>query len=317
MCHTHTHNHETPPQHCKVEAELQREAAAFKAAKGSKPPATTEEAEEAADMEARVAQLAEAAKAYDDAGCLYDCVVWHDGERWWAALDVQEDGDLRAFEPMTDYRVRRDWRTFNSRLDNLNFAVNIYEEGAVLSIVVDAGSHGTHVAGITAAYHKEQPALNGLAPGVQLVSLKIGDSRLGSMETGVSVVRALCEVVRLKCNMINMSYGEAVAVNETGRVMKLIEEVRVGVCLCLLYVCEREDGGVTTFRPRERCQQRLPTILAPPSSHTHSYTQRWCTSTASSTSVPPATTGQRSPRSGRPRDLAPPPSPPAPTSPRP
>lgn len=209
-----------------MEAELQRAAAAFKAGKGgSKPPANAEEAEEAADMEARVAQLAEAGKGYEDAGCLYDVVVWHDGEAWWAAVDVQEDGDLRGFKPMTDYRVRRDWATFNSRLDNLNFAVNIYEEGAVLSIVVDAGSHGTHVAGITAAYHKEQPELNGLAPGAQLVSLKIGDSRLGSMETGVSVVRALCQVVRLKCDMINMSYGEAVAVNDTGRVVRLIEEV--------------------------------------------------------------------------------------------
>ena len=31
--------------------------------------------------------------------------------------------------------------------------------------VVDAGSHGTHVAGITAAHHPEDPALNGMAPG--------------------------------------------------------------------------------------------------------------------------------------------------------
>lgn len=34
-----------------------------------------------------------------------------------------------------------------------------------LPAVVDAGSHGTHVAGITAAHHPEDPALSGIAPG--------------------------------------------------------------------------------------------------------------------------------------------------------
>lgn len=49
--------------------------------------------------------------------------------------------------------------------DALNFGVHIYDDGKVLSIVADAGSHGTHVAGIAAAYHADQPELNGVAPG--------------------------------------------------------------------------------------------------------------------------------------------------------
>ena len=52
-----------------------------------------------------------------------------------------------------------------SFLDSCNFALNIYDGGRTLSIVVDAGAHGTHVAGITSAYFDQDPAMNGIAPG--------------------------------------------------------------------------------------------------------------------------------------------------------
>lgn len=48
---------------------------------------------------------------------------------------------------MTDYRVAHEYRCF-SEGDAFNYAVNILEDGAVLSIVTDAGAHGTHVAGL-------------------------------------------------------------------------------------------------------------------------------------------------------------------------
>ena len=44
----------------------------------------------------------------------------------------------------------------------------------------------------------QEPALNGMAPGAQLVSCKIGDSRLEGMETGTGLTRALLAVLEVR-----------------------------------------------------------------------------------------------------------------------
>jgi hypothetical protein len=201
-------------------SEAQRAAAAA-AGKGASAPAPgSKEADELNELKKRVSMLKELQG--EDLGPLYDVVCWHDGSVWRAAVDAQGDGDLRSAVGLTNYRTERQFAVFDDET-LLAYAVNIYDDGNVVSIVTDAGSHGTHVASITGAYHPNLPNsdLNGVAPGCQIVSVRIGDMRIGSMETGTGLIRALQAVVENGCHLINMSYGEPSARPMYGRFMEL------------------------------------------------------------------------------------------------
>lgn len=86
--------------------------------------------------------------------------------------------------------------------------MKIFDNGKLLQIVTNNSSHGTHVAAIASAYfpnHSKDSSnssgtvtgstmlcdRDGVAPGAQIVSIKISDSRLGPMETGISLLRAV------------------------------------------------------------------------------------------------------------------------------
>ena len=206
---------------------------------GHKKP-TTDELKTREDLETRLAQLEALQKDYDDPGPIFDCVVFHDGDVWRAAIDTDEDGDLADEKLLTNYKLERQFATFGDE-DLLNFAVNIYEDGNLLSIVTDAGAHGTHVAGIVAANIPDHSELNGMAPGAQLVSVKIGDTRVGSSSMGTGEVRGAIAVLQNKCDLINMSYGGPTPAPDVGRIIDIYSEIvnKHGV----IWVCSAGNEG--------------------------------------------------------------------------
>jgi len=174
-----------------LETQLLRELAAWDAAH---PQPSADQAKEREELKARLEQLRSLRDSWEDPGPLYDCVVFHDGSAWRAAIDTDEDGDFADEAALTDFWRERGFASFGKEA-LLNFGVNIYDGGELLSIVVDSGMHGTHVAGIVAGHFPDQPELNGVAPGAQLVSVKIGDTRLGGMETATGFTRGLKETL--------------------------------------------------------------------------------------------------------------------------
>lgn len=182
------------------------------------------------DLQNKLDFLRKQDESYDDRGPVIDVVVWNDGDLWRVAVDTQNfeigtnQGKLADFVPLTNYRIERKYAIL-SKLDSCSFVTNVYDEGNLVSLVTDCSPHGTHVAGIASAFHPEEPLLNGVAPGAQLISCKIGDTRLGSMETGTGLTRAVIAAVEHKCDLINMSYGEPTLLPDYGRFIDLVNEV--------------------------------------------------------------------------------------------
>ncbi|XP_026317866.1 tripeptidyl-peptidase 2 isoform X2 [Hyposmocoma kahamanoa] len=196
------------------------------ASKGSN--LSPEEKQQKEELEARVEALTNAEKKFTDLGPTYDCVLFHDGTVWRACIDTSEAGELLAGVCLGEYSATHE-HSHLTALDEMTVSVNVHEDGSVLEVVGLCSTHGTHVACIAAGHFPDEPDKNGVAPGAQLVSLTIGDSRLGSMETGTALVRACIKVMELskkmKIDVINMSYGEHAHWSNAGRIGDLICEV--------------------------------------------------------------------------------------------
>lgn len=139
--------------------------------------------------------------------------------RYVAMFDTNGDRSFEDEEMIADFNVRQDSVRLTSRIDPdaasaASIAVNIMPADRKLSIHFDSGGHGTHVAGIAAGYELGgQPDFNGVAPGAQVISLKIGDGRQHRSPTSSgSKLEAIKYAARYSREnkvpvVVNISYG--------------------------------------------------------------------------------------------------------------
>ena len=176
------------------------------------------------DLLARLELLEEMATSFDAPSPIYDCVVFKKHSVWKVVVDTDADGDLMDEVLLEDYSIQQRFASFGA-VTLVNFGVHTYSQGNLLSIIVPSSAHGTHVAGIIGAHYPEVTARDGIAPGAQIVSIKIGDTRLDGMETGIALQRALRMVKDLDCDLINMSYGEPTSTPNQGWFIEQVNEL--------------------------------------------------------------------------------------------
>ena len=146
-------------------------------------------------------------EAFRDAGPVYDLIVYDAGDGRRVVLDADEDGDLDEEPALADFRGSGDWATLGDEA-LLNWAVGTDgDDPDQVVLFFDAHGHGTHVAGIIGSWDGVDSRLNGVAPGVEFVAIKIGDGKYGGSTSGFAIAKALDYAVEAGCQVANMSFG--------------------------------------------------------------------------------------------------------------
>ncbi len=165
--------------------------------------------------------------------------VVYQGEdgRWEAILDTDGDGSLAGEKAFHDFADARESFTLGGRdlhgqAPVMTFALNLWPDEKKAALYMADGSHGTHVAGIAAGFRIDgKDGFDGIAPGAQILALKIGDNTLsGGATTPGSMVAAWRYAVKKAEELqmplvIQMSYGVGSENEGTAEAEKLLDEL--------------------------------------------------------------------------------------------
>ena len=154
---------------------------------------------------------------------VFPVVVVRAPDGWVAFLDTNLDGSFEDEMPLHDYRQGRETIALGTRPLTLvaNFAESSAGAGGAgggpgaptLDLLFDTSGHGTHVAGIAAGHDLFGVAgFDGVAPGAQLIGLKIANNARGGVSVHGSMLRAMDYAARFAAArnlplVLNLSFG--------------------------------------------------------------------------------------------------------------
>jgi len=156
------------------------------------------------------------------------------GESFWVVyLDLNGNGDISDDKPLRNYKLNEDAFSFEypGDLPPLTMGLNVLPDQKIVSFHFDDGSHGTHVSGIAGGYQIGGIDFNGIAPGAQMMSMKIGDNLYSggctvteSMKKAYEYADKISKETETPC-IINMSFGIGSELEGLGDMEKFLENL--------------------------------------------------------------------------------------------
>ena len=145
----------------------------------------------------------------------FPVVVVRASDGWVAFMDTNLDGSFEDEMPLHDYRQGREMIALGTKPLTIvaNFSQVVADSTPVLDLFFDTSGHGTHVAGIAAGYNLFDVAgFSGVAPGAQIIGLKIANNARGGVTVHASMMRAIDYAARYAAQrnlplVLNMSFG--------------------------------------------------------------------------------------------------------------
>ncbi len=190
----------------------------------------------------------------------FSVLVARSSSGWFAVTDTDRDGSFEDERPIRDYGEGRETfslppSAMSRRQGPTTIAVNLTEDeqGPVLDFVFDNSSHGTHVAGVAAGHNLfGVEGFNGVAPGAQILGVKISNNARGGMSVTGSMLRGMNYAAdyaqrRNLPLVLNLSFGVGNELEGAAGIDSLVNEFALKHPNVLFVISAGNDGpGVST-----------------------------------------------------------------------
>uniref|UniRef100_A0A914QI63 Peptidase S8/S53 domain-containing protein n=1 Tax=Panagrolaimus davidi TaxID=227884 RepID=A0A914QI63_9BILA len=135
-----------------------------------------------------------------------DCIVWFNGEKWCVCIETYKK-DLNNAKVLTNFCDENEYGILDFKGNEIVYCISVKNNGNLLEIFTRNFDSGSNVALITAAHFPNNPKQDGLAPGAQIISMKIWNPAINNSALLEHVHKALEKCIEMKVDIIIYSFS--------------------------------------------------------------------------------------------------------------